>query len=129
MTNIDILGITIHVGVPGGTGKMSGLARQTLKSMNGGIISMNKTELVAAIAEKTELTKKDAESALKAFTDVVAEELKRGEKIQLVGFGTFEVSERAAREGRNPQTGETMKIAASKAPKFKAGKALKDAIN
>ena len=90
---------------------------------------MNKTELVAAIAEKTELTKKDAESALKAFTDVVAEELKRGEKIQLVGFGTFEVSERAAREGRNPQTGETMKIAASKAPKFKAGKALKDAIN
>ena len=84
---------------------------------------MNKTELVAAIAEKTELTKKDAESALKAFTDVVAEELKKGEKIQLVGFGTFEVSERAAREGRNPQTGETMKIAASKAPKFKAGKA------
>ena len=90
---------------------------------------MNKTELVAAIAEKTELTKKDAESALKAFTDVVAEELKKGEKIQLVGFGTFEVSERAAREGRNPQTGETMKIAASKAPKFKAGKALKDAVN
>ena len=90
---------------------------------------MNKTELVAAIAEKTELTKKDAESALKAFTDVVAEELKKGEKIQLVGFGTFEVSERAAREGRNPQTGETMKIAASKAPKFKAGKALKDMIN
>ena len=90
---------------------------------------MNKTELVAAIAEKTELTKKDAESSLKAFTDVVAEELKKGEKIQLVGFGTFEVSERAAREGRNPQTGETMKIAASKAPKFKAGKALKDAIN
>ena len=90
---------------------------------------MNKTELVAAIAEKTELTKKDAESALKAFTDVVVEELKKGEKIQLVGFGTFEVSERAAREGRNPQTGETMKIAASKAPKFKAGKALKDAIN
>ena len=90
---------------------------------------MNKTELVAAIAEKTELTKKDAESALKAFTDVVAEELKKGEKIQLVGFGTFEVSERAAREGRNPQTGETMKIAASKAPKFNAGKALKDAIN
>ena len=90
---------------------------------------MNKTELVAAMAEKTELTKKDAESALKAFTDVVAEELKKGEKIQLVGFGTFEVSERAAREGRNPQTGETMKIAASKAPKFKAGKALKDAIN
>ena len=90
---------------------------------------MNKTELIAAIAEKTELSKKDAEKALKAFTDVVEEELKKGEKIQLVGFGTFEVSERAAREGRNPQTRETMQIAASKSPKFKAGKALKDAIN
>ena len=90
---------------------------------------MNKAELVAAIAEKTELSKKDSEKALKAFIDVVTEELKKGEKIQLVGFGTFEVSERAAREGRNPQTGETMTIAASKAPKFKAGKALKDAIN
>ncbi len=90
---------------------------------------MNKTELVAAIAEKTELTKKDAEKALAAFTEVVAEELKAGNKIQLVGFGTFEVAKRAAREGRNPQTGETMKIAASNAPKFKAGKALKDAIN
>ena len=90
---------------------------------------MNRMELVAAIAEKTELSKKDAEKALKAFTDVVAEELKKGEKIQLVGFGTFEVSERAAREGRNPQTGQTMQIAASKAPKFKAGKALKDALN
>lgn len=90
---------------------------------------MNKTELVAAMAEKTELSKKDAEKALKAFTDVVAEELKKGEKVQLVGFGTFEVSERPEREGRNPQTGETMKIAASKAPKFKAGKALKDIIN
>ena len=92
-------------------------------------LSMNKAELVAAIAEKTELSKKDSEKALKAFVDVVTEELKKGEKIQLVGFGTFEVSERAAREGRNPQTGETMTIAASKAPKFKAGKALKDAIN
>ena len=90
---------------------------------------MNKTELVAAIAEKTELSKKDAEKALKAFTDVVAEELAKGEKIQLVGFGTFEVAERPAREGRNPQTGETMKIAASKSPKFKAGKALKDVVN
>lgn len=90
---------------------------------------MNKAELVAAIAEKTELSKKDAEKALKAFTEVVADELKAGNKIQLVGFGTFEVAERAAREGRNPQTGETMKIAASKAPKFKAGKALKDEIN
>ena len=90
---------------------------------------MNKTELVAAISEKTELTKKDSEKALKALIDVVAEELKKGEKVQLVGFGTFEVSERAAREGRNPQTGETMKIEASKAPKFKAGKAFKDAVN
>ena len=90
---------------------------------------MNRMELVAAIAEKSELSKKDAEKALKAFTDVVAEELKKGEKIQLVGYGTFEVSERAAREGRNPQTGETMTIAASKSPKFKAGKALKDALN
>ena len=90
---------------------------------------MNKTELVAAIADEAGLSKKDAEKALKAFTDVVTEELKKGEKVQLVGFGTFEVSERAAREGRNPQTGAAMKIAASKAPKFKAGKALKDAIN
>jgi DNA-binding protein HU-beta len=90
---------------------------------------MNKTELVAAIAERTELSKKDSEKALKAFVDVVTEELKKGEKIQLVGFGTFEVSKRAAREGRNPQTGATMKIAASIAPKFKAGKALKDAVN
>ena len=90
---------------------------------------MNKTELVAAIAEKTELSKKDAEKALKAFTETVAEELKNGEKIQLVGFGTFEVGERPAREGRNPRTGETMKIAASKSPKFKAGKALKDSLN
>ncbi|MCI8389406.1 MAG: HU family DNA-binding protein [Roseburia sp.] len=90
---------------------------------------MNKTELVAAIADKAELSRKDAEKALKAFTDVVAEELKKGEKIQLVGFGTFEVSERAARTGRNPQNGKEMTIPASKAPKFKAGKALKDMIN
>ena len=90
---------------------------------------MNKTELVAAMAEKAELSKKDAEAAVNAFTKVVEEELKNGGKIQLVGFGTFEVSERAAREGRNPQSGEVMKIAASKAPKFKAGKALKDAVN
>ena len=90
---------------------------------------MNKAELVAAIAERTELSKKDTEKALKAFVDVVAEELKKGETIQLVGFGTFEVSERAAREGRNPANGQPMQIAASKAPKFKAGKALKDAIN
>ena len=90
---------------------------------------MNKTELIAAIAERTELSKKDAEKALKAFTDVVAEQMKNGEKVQLVGFGTFETSERAAREGRNPANGQPMQIAASKAPKFKAGKALKDAIN
>ena len=90
---------------------------------------MNKTELVAAMAEKAQLSKKDAEAALKAFTEVVAEELKKGEKIQLVGFGTFEVSERAARTGRNPLTGAEMQIAASKAPKFKAGKALKDSLN
>lgn len=89
---------------------------------------MNKTELVAAISEKTELTKKDSEKALKALIDVVAEELKKGEKVQLVGFGTFEVVERAAREGRNPLTGESLHIEASKAPKFKAGKALKDAV-
>lgn len=90
---------------------------------------MNKTELVAAVAEQAEISKKDAEKALKAFVDVVTEEMKKGEKVQLVGFGTFEVSERAAREGRNPQTGKTMKIEACKAPKFKAGKALKDAVN
>ena len=90
---------------------------------------MNKTELVAAIAEKAELSKKDAEKALKAFTETVAETLQTGDKIQLVGFGTFEVAERPAREGRNPRTGETMKIAASKSPKFKAGKALKDSLN
>ena len=90
---------------------------------------MNKTELVAAIAEKSELSKKDSEKALKAFIDTVTEELKKGEKIQLVGFGTFEVAERPARDGRNPLTGQAMKIPASKSPKFKAGKALKDTVN
>mgnify|MGYP000860775523 FL=1 len=90
---------------------------------------MKKAELVAAIAEKTELSKKDAEKAVKAFTEVVEEELKKGGKIQLVGFGTFEVAERAARTGINPSTKETIQIPASKAPKFKAGKALKDSIN
>ena len=90
---------------------------------------MNKTELIAAMADQAGLSKKDAEKALKAFTDIVADELKKGEKIQLVGFGTFEVAERAARDGRNPLTGKAMKIAASKAPKFKAGKALKDMVN
>ena len=90
---------------------------------------MNKTELIAAVAEKAEISKKDAEKAVKAFTDAVAEELAKGGKVQLVGFGNFEVSERPAREGRNPRTGETMTIAASKTPKFKPGKALKDDIN
>ena len=90
---------------------------------------MNKTELVAAIAEKAGLSKKDAEGAVKAFTDTVAEQLKAGEKIQLVGFGTFEVAERAARTGKNPQTGEAIKSPASKAPKFNAGKALKYVVN
>ena len=90
---------------------------------------MNKTELIAAMAEQTQLSKKDAEAALKAFVDVVSAELKKGGKVQLVGFGTFEVSEIAARTGKNPQTGEPMEIKASKAPKFKAGKALKDQLN
>ena len=90
---------------------------------------MNKTELIAAVAEKAELSKKDAEKALKAFTDVVAEELAKGEKIQVVGFGTFEVSERAAREGRNPQKpDEKIAIPATKVPVFKAGKVLREEI-
>ena len=90
---------------------------------------MNKNELVSSLADKTGLKKTEVEKVLKAFTDTVSDELKKGEKIQLVGFGTFEVAERPAREGRNPRTGETMKIAASKAPKFKAGNALKDLVN
>ena len=90
---------------------------------------MNNNELIASIADKTELKKSDVEKVIKAFTETVTDELKNGEKIQLVGFGTFEVTEKAAREGRNHKTGETMKIAASKAPKFKAGKALKDLVN
>lgn len=90
---------------------------------------MNKAELVAAIAAKTELSKKDSEKALKAFIETVTEELKKGGKVQLVGFGTFNVVQRKARDGRNPQTGKTMKIAASKAPKFKAGMALKETVN
>ena len=90
---------------------------------------MNKNELVASLAEKTGLKKTEVEKVLKAFTETVTDELKNGEKIQLVGFGTFETATREAREGRNPRTGATMKIAATKAPKFKAGKALKDAVN
>ncbi len=90
---------------------------------------MNKAELVAAMADKAGLSKKDTEKALKAFTDVVAAQLKKGNKIALVGFGTFEVAKRAARTGRNPQSGKEIKIPASKAPKFRAGKALKDIVN
>ncbi len=90
---------------------------------------MNKTELVAAIAEKTELSKKDSEKAVKAFVEVVTEQLAKGEKVTLIGFGTFEVTKRAAREGRNPQTGKKIKIAAAKMPKFKAGASLKETVN
>ena len=90
---------------------------------------MNKSELIDAVAAKTGLSKAKSEDAVKAFIDVVSDELKAGGKVQLVGFGTFEVTERGAREGRNPRTGETMTIAAVKTPKFKAGKALKDAVN
>ena len=90
---------------------------------------MNKTQFIDAIVEKSGLKKKEAEAALNAMTDVIAEALKAGDKIQLVGFGTFEEKERAAREGRNPKTGETIKIAASKHPAFTAGKALKDSVN
>ena len=90
---------------------------------------MNKSELVDAMAKKAGVSKKDAEAALGAFTDTVAAALKKGDKVQLVGFGTVEVAKRAAREGKNPQTGEKIKIAACKAPKFKAGKALKDTVN
>lgn len=90
---------------------------------------MNKAEFVTALAEKTGMKKTEAEKAMKGFMDVVAETLKSGEKISLVGFGTFEVAEREAREGRNPKTGKTMTIPASKAPKFKAGRALKEAVN
>ena len=89
---------------------------------------MNKTELIAAIADQADLSKKDAEAALNAFTGTIGKALKKGDKVQLVGFGTFEVSKRSARKGRNPQTGETIKIKASKTPKFKAGKALKDMV-
>ena len=90
---------------------------------------MNKVELIAAMAEQAGISKKDAEASLKAFIDIVEKELKDGGKVQLVGFGTFEVSKRAARTGRNPQTGETMEITASKTPRFKPGKAFKDLLN
>ena len=90
---------------------------------------MNKTELVDAMAKASGLSKKDSEAALKAFIEVVSDELKKDGKVQLVGFGTFEVAQRAARTGKNPQTGAEVQIPASKAPKFKAGKALKDSVN
>ena len=90
---------------------------------------MNKTELVEAIAKKTGLSKKDSEAAVKAFVEVVSTQLKKKDKVQLIGFGTFEVKERAARKGRNPQTGKEIEIPAAKNPVFKAGKALKDAVN
>ncbi len=90
---------------------------------------MNKTELIAAVAEKTNVKKSDAEKAVAAVIDTITEQLQAGEKVQIVGFGTFEVRERAARAGRDPRTKETIEIAASKAPAFKAGKALKDAVN
>ena len=90
---------------------------------------MNKAELVAAIAAKTGESKKSTEATVNAFVEVVSESLKGGDKVQLVGFGSFEVRKRAARKGRNPQTKEEIKIPASKAPVFKAGKALKDLVN
>ncbi|MFC4078098.1 HU family DNA-binding protein [Salinithrix halophila] len=90
---------------------------------------MNKTELIAQVAEKTNMTKKDATGAVDAVFDAITEALRSGDKVQLIGFGNFEVRERAARKGRNPQTGEEIQIAASKIPAFKPGKALKDDVN
>ncbi len=90
---------------------------------------MTKTELIAAVAAQADLSKKDAEKAVNAAVGAVSDALVKGEKVQLVGFGTFEVRDRAAREGKNPLTGEKIHIAASKSPAFKAGKALKDAVN
>ena len=90
---------------------------------------MNKTEFINAASENAGMKKKDMAKALDAIMETLTDVMKDGDKVTFVGFGTFEVKERAAREGRNPQTGETMTIAACKAPKFKAGKALKDAIN
>ena len=90
---------------------------------------MNKSELVAAVQEATQLKKKDAEAAVVAFVDTIKEALKKGEKVQLIGFGTFESKKRPARVARNPRTGEEIKVKASKAPVFKASKALKDELN
>ncbi len=90
---------------------------------------MTKADLVNEMAAKTGMPKTDVETALKAFTETVTEALKKGDKVAMVGFGTFSVGERAARTGQNPQTGQKIEIAAAKVPKFKAGKALKDAVN
>jgi len=90
---------------------------------------MNKAELISNVAEKTDLTKKDSEKAVIAVLDTIGEALSRGDKVQLVGFGTFEIRERAARKGRNPQTGEEINISAAKIPVFKAGKALREAVD
>ena len=90
---------------------------------------MTKVELIAAVAEKANLTKKDAEAAVNGALDVITESLKGGDKVTLVGFGTYETRKRAARTGKNPQTGEAIKIKAAKVPAFKPGKALKDAVN
>jgi len=98
-------------------------------SKQGGIQTMNKTELTAALAANAGISKKDAEKALNAFVDVVTDTLSKGDKVQIVGFGSFEVKDRPARVARNPRTGEEIKIDASKAPAFKAGKALKDTVN
>ena len=97
-----------------------------LTNIFGGTLNMNKATLIAKIAEKSELNKKQAEAALNAFTDTITEALKEGDKVQLMGFGTFEVKERAARVGRKPSTGETIEIPAKKSPVFKAGKGFKD---
>lgn len=90
---------------------------------------MNKNELISVVAEKSGFSKKDAATALESVVAAISESLEKGEKIQLVGFGTFEVKERAARTGKNPRTGEVVEIAAAKVPSFKAGKALKDAVS
>ena len=90
---------------------------------------MNKTELISAVAEKSEVSKKDTEAVLNTAMDIIKETVASGDDVQLIGFGTFTIAERAEREGRNPQTGEVMKIKASKSPKFKPGKAFKDAVN
>lgn len=118
----DVLALTIFV-----QGRI--IDTVLLINLNKEDIRMNKTELIDAMAVKCELSKKDTEKALKALTDTVSEALAEGDKVALVGFGTFDVIEKAAREGRNPSTGKKIKIAACKAPKFKAGKALKDAVN